>query len=361
MNAFLKEVLGQPEALARVRDFYAAGEGRELLDKLAHMGGQAGGALGGSSRRPAPPIVFTGMGSSLFAAYPAVRLLSERGLPASMIETSELLHYHLGGLPADAIVVLVSQSGETIEVERLLHQLPGRDRLVAVTNGPGSTLARAGALALPMEAGPPQQGVSARAYHNTLAVLLLAAEALSGGSGLTDRLGPAADAMAAFLKGASGLGAALDAFVGNPVNASVLARGPSLASAYQGALNLKELAKLAAEPMSAAHFRHGPIEVASPDHVSVIYAPLGATFTLLRKLAEELLGYGARVVFITDTQDGLQNPGSGLHVIRHGRLDETLAPLVNLAPMQLLASARAERLGYEVGRLGKAAAVMRVE
>jgi glucosamine 6-phosphate synthetase-like amidotransferase/phosphosugar isomerase protein len=112
--------------------------------------------------------------------------------------------------------------------------------------------------------------------------------------------------------------------------------------------------------MSAAHFRHGPIEVASPSHASVVFAPLGATFTLLRKLAEELLGFGTRVLFVTDTQEGLQH-GSGLHVVRHAHVGETLAPLVNLVPLQLLASARAERLGFEVGRLSKASAVMRVE
>jgi glucosamine 6-phosphate synthetase-like amidotransferase/phosphosugar isomerase protein len=48
-------------------------------------------------------------------------------------------------------------------------------------------------------------------------------------------------------------------------------------------------------------------------------------------------------------------------VLRHPHLDETLAPLVNLVPIQLLANARAERLGLEPGQLSKASAVMRVE
>jgi glucosamine--fructose-6-phosphate aminotransferase (isomerizing) len=349
MNAYLKEVRDQPHALKRVRDHYLA-PGRELLTTLGRM----------AQQRPIKQVLFSGMGSSLFAAYPAVRYLSERGFSAATVETSELLHYQLGGIPEGALVFLVSQSGETIEVERLLQRVPGRERLVGVTNVPGSALGRFCALTLPMEAGP-QQAVSARTYHNTVAVLLLAAEAIAGQSGLIDRLALAADAMASLLGGSDTLGAALDEFVGSPTSASLLARGPSLATASQGALNLKEVAKFAAEPMSAAQFRHGPIEVATAAHVSLLFAPLGATFTLLRKLAEELLGFGTRVVFVTDSQETLERHGDGMFVARHPHLEENLAPLVNLVPVQLLANARAERLGLEVGRLGKASAVMRVE
>jgi glucosamine--fructose-6-phosphate aminotransferase (isomerizing) len=211
-----------------------------------------------------------------------------------------------------------------------------------------------------MEAGP-QQAVSARTYHNTVAVLLLAADAIAGGAGLGERLGPAADALDGFLEGAGTTGARLDEFLGAPTTACLLARGPSLATAYQAALNLKEVAKVAAEPMSAAQFRHGPIEVAAPGHASILFAPLGVTFTLLRKLAEELLGYGTRVLLVTDTQEAVHHHGPGLELVQHPHLDETLAPLVNLAPIQLLANARAERLGLPVGHLAKASAVMRAE
>jgi glucosamine--fructose-6-phosphate aminotransferase (isomerizing) len=312
-------------------------------------------------QHPPTHVLFSGMGSSLFAAYPALRLLSERGIPASMIETSELLHYHVTGVPPGTLVVLVSQSGETIEVERLLQRLPKRDRLVAITNAAGSTLGRAGAVTLPIEAGPQQVEVSARSYHNMMATMLVAADELSGSSGILDRLPTAADAMTTMLANADALGVELDEFIGNPSSTSVLARGPSLATAHQAAFNLKEIARFAAEPMSAAQFRHGPIEIASAEHLTVLFAPLGSTFTLLRKLAEELLGYGSRVVFVTDSQESSRHQGDGLLPVRHPHLGETLAPLCNLLPLQLFAAARASRLGIEAGRLAKASAVMRVE
>lgn len=351
MSAFLKEIRDQPAALRRMRDFYM-GPGAEALVGLRKL----------VERRGLTQVLFSGMGSSLFAAYPALRYLGERGIPASMVETSELLHYHVAGVPPGAVLILISQSGETIEIERLLQRVPARDhRLVAVTNVAGSTLGRAGAVTLPIEAGPQLTDVSARTYHNTVATLLLAAEAIAGGNELLARLAPAADAMATFLASDDSLGDALDTFVDVPTSATLLARGPSLATAYQAAFNLKEVARFSAEPMSAAQFRHGPIEVAAPGHLTVVFAPLGATFTLLRKLAEELLGFGTRVLFVTDTQETLRHHRDGLLAVRHPHLDETLAPLVNLLPMQLFAQARARRLGLQAGHLGKASAVMRVE
>jgi glucosamine--fructose-6-phosphate aminotransferase (isomerizing) len=350
MNAYLKEIRDQPAALRRLRDFYA-GNGAELLQALTRL----------RERRGTTQVLISGMGSSLFAAYPAMRLLSERGVSASMIETSELLHYHTSGVPAGALVLLVSQSGETIEMERLLQRIPGRDRFVAVTNVAGSTLGRASAVTLPIEAGPQLTEVSARTYHNTMATLLLAADALTGGTEMLGRLAPAADAMATFLSTSDPLGDTMDDFTGTPTSATVLARGPSLATAYQAAFNLKEIARFSAEPMSAAQFRHGPIEVAAPGHTTIVFAPLGSTFTLLRKLTEEMLGFGARVVFVTDTQESLRHDGENLLAVRHPHLDETLAPLVNLVPLQLFANARAERYGLAAGRLSKASAVMRVE
>src|SRR5687767_10382017 len=113
MNEFLHEIRDQPAALRRVRDFYT-GPGAELLRELARL----------RDRRSPSQVIISGMGSSLFAAYPALTLLSDRGISANLMETSELLHYHINGVPASALVMLVSQSGETIEMERLLQRLP---------------------------------------------------------------------------------------------------------------------------------------------------------------------------------------------------------------------------------------------
>jgi len=42
--------------------------------------------------------VFTGMGGSYHECYPPVTVLSEAGVPASMVDAAELLHFRLPAL-----------------------------------------------------------------------------------------------------------------------------------------------------------------------------------------------------------------------------------------------------------------------
>src|SRR5579871_3935620 len=70
-----------------------------------------------------PPYIIAGMGSSLFAAYPAWLQMVNAGVDARLWDASELLHYGVGSIPARATVVLVSQSGATAEIVALLRRL----------------------------------------------------------------------------------------------------------------------------------------------------------------------------------------------------------------------------------------------
>src|SRR5438034_4674053 len=141
MTTMLEEVFQQPAVLADVRKFYSSAGAipAKGLRKLV-------------SKWP-PVVVFTGMGSSLFAAYPAQAYLSSQGIRAFVWETAELLHHHLKILRPDTLLVAVSQSGEAVEITQLLGRLPEKMGLAAVVNVEASTLARRGKLLLPMMAG----------------------------------------------------------------------------------------------------------------------------------------------------------------------------------------------------------------
>ncbi len=53
--------------------------------------------------------------------------------------------------------------------------------------------------------------------------------------------------------------------IGFPKRLATMGRGASLASTYTGALILGEASKFMATPYQAGEFRHGPLELASPD------------------------------------------------------------------------------------------------
>jgi glucosamine--fructose-6-phosphate aminotransferase (isomerizing) len=356
MTIMMEEIVQQPSALTGLRKYYESPGAipRRALRQLA---------------RWPPNIIFTGMGSSLFAAYPAQAYLTSRGIRATVWEAAELLHYHLKILKPDTLVVAVSQSGETVEVLRLLDQIPEKVGVAAVVNVERSTLAQRGGLLLPMLAGR-QTNVSTKTYMCSVAVLMYLAFAIADEPRrhLTQVLLQAIQAQERILDRHQLLMAPTVEFFNEPHYVALLSRGPDLASAHQGAMMLKEVARLGAEPISAAQFRHGPIEIVSPRHRYVIFArqaqtgPRGrrpaGTGRLLLKLATDIRSHGGRVLLLTD----LASPETtNVRTIRVEPLKLGLGTLVDTLYMQLLAHDLAVRAGLEPGKTRIAERVTRIE
>ena len=218
-----------------------------------------------------------------------------------MWETAELVHHHLKVLGPDTLLVVVSQSGETVETLRLIDSLPARKRVLAVTNVEASPLAKRGQLLLPLMAGW-QAAVSTKTYTCSVAVLMYLAFAIVGTPprALTQEVMRAVDAEEKILERYDELMPPIVEFFGRPPYAALMSRGADLATACQGALTLKEVLRLAAEPMSAAQFRHGPIEIINPSHRYLIFARQGNTGKLLLKLADDIGKASGRVLLFTD-------------------------------------------------------------
>ncbi len=357
MTPLMEEILQQPGALSGVRKYYAS-PGAISLTVRKKLG---------ISR--STTVVITGMGSSLHAAYPAQAYLTAMGYRALVWEAAELLHHHLKVLTPETLLVIVSQSGETVEVTRLLEVLPKKTNVVAVTNVESSHLARAGKLMLPMMAGV-QAAVSTKTYTCAVAVLMYLAFAITGESQrpLSQTLMRAADAQERVLERHDALMLPTLEFFNHPPYVSLLSRGADLASAFQGALMLKEVARLAAEPMSAAQFRHGPIEIIDPSHCYVIFArhtqPVTAAprtrqpATLLLKLADDIRSHKGRVLLLSDRP--VENV-TNMRLIHVDPMRLGLGTLVDILLIQLLAHDFALRAGFEPGKFRIAEGVTRRE
>jgi len=147
-------------------------------------------------------------------------------------------------------------------------------------------------------------------------------------------------------------------FFGRPSYVALMSRGPDLATAYQGALLLKEVARLASEPISAAQFRHGPIEMISPSHRYILFARQGITAKLLLKLAADIRNASGRVLLFSDLpfDDRLNARLVGLEPLRLG-----LGTLSDTVYIQLLAHDLALQAGLEPGKFEIAVNVTREE
>jgi glucosamine--fructose-6-phosphate aminotransferase (isomerizing) len=305
------------------------------------------------------------MGSSLFAAYPAQAYLTAAGIRAITWETAELLHHHLKILRQDTLLVAVSQSGETVEIARLLKRLPRKMSLIAVSNVEASTLARRAALLLPMMADH-QRTVSTKTYSCSVAVLMYLAAAIAGKphAPITQTLKRVIDAQERILEGHAVDTPPTLEFFDAPPYVALMSRGADLASVYEGALMFKEIARLAAEPISAAQFRHGPIEIINPTHRYVIFARQGPgrkggkTARFLIKLAEDIRSHGGKVLLFSDMP--LEDMTNVL-LIRVEPLRLGLGTLVDTVHIQLLAHDLAVRSGHAPGEFRIAEGVTRVE
>ena len=321
LEDFLRDVLAQPAAIEATVSALAAESA--ALHAVAEL------------RQRCEHVILAGMGTSHAALYPLELRLTEAGLPTTRWEASELLHYGRT-LPARTLVVLASQSGETVEIVRLLERLAGSHAMVGITNNPGSTLARRAAVALVTQAGV-EGVVASKTYVTTSAAAILAGEALVGGSApVTERLIGAAAALGRLIERRDEVTARLCAALGDrPTDLFLVGRGPSFATAQAGALILKEASHVAAEGLSGGAFRHGPVEMTSSASQVIAFAPRGRTQAIVRQLAAEAAERGARVVIVGPDDPTL--PGAGLPVVDSGAADEDVATLVDIVVPELLA------------------------
>ncbi|MHB0938031.1 MAG: SIS domain-containing protein [Armatimonadota bacterium] len=328
---FLQEITEQPAALQAMCEYYA-GEGRERLSYWAQ------------EARAAGRVIFTGMGTSEFAPELILAELGQPGIDASTVDAGEWLHYPRF---ERGMVVLISQSGESVETRKLAEHLFAKGKsLLGVTNAPESTIARVSEQVLLLHAGD-ETAISTKTYVNTLAVLFLMLQAVKGEDHVQrglDRLQALAQVMdqvdqAQIEKAAERIadrGAIY--FIG---------RGPAMPAVKQAALTFAEGTRSFTCALTAGAFRHGPFELAGDGHRAVLFIPRGAMQHQLRLMAVEMADLGSHVVAIADHDADL--PDRRTAVIRVPDAGEDLFPLAAATAQELLLDAVARRRGVLAG------------
>lgn len=336
-SELLRNIKAQPESLRGVIDRHSGKDGGAALTEAAAI------------VRSADHVIFTGMGSSLFACIPAAHLLIDSGRQASVVGAAELLYYQMPLCRPGCVVLLVSRSGETVEVLKLLNVLKqGNCRIIGVTNEPQSTLAREAELSI-IVGSRSDQLVALQTYTGTVTTLvILAGVAIRG-----DREGAMVNELARLPDALSQAIPELLALTPESTWAQalertpavyLLGRGPSLASVREGALLFNESARTPSVGMSAAEFRHGPVEVVGPSFFAFVFASQPATAALDRRLAEDIVAAGGHALEVGPL-------GSEMPSVPwlEGRLAPILAPVLEIVFVQIAAWWLAERKGIAAG------------
>lgn len=291
MSVFYNELQGHPQALEDTLDAYYKTTQNVLRDMGAFW-------KNGKFRR----VLFTGMGSSRYASIIAVHYLIEHGIPAFVQETGELLHYDTPGVfEKDTLLVLVSQSGETIEITRLMKKIPKSVKYIGVTNTPNSTLAKSAHFCLLTHAGKETASAS-KTYTATIAGLLLVAGKLSNTlQEIREPLYAMVKHEKDFLNNWKKKLSSTGNFIKNAPFIDLIARGYCYGSALQSSLIIKEATKTYAEGILAGTFRHGPIEVVNPNFRAIVFAPNGKTTSLMLSMAKDIATLQGKVLLITNS------------------------------------------------------------
>ncbi|WP_299484558.1 SIS domain-containing protein [Acaryochloris sp. IP29b_bin.137] len=297
-------------------------------------------------------IVLSGMGASYNALYPAWFYLNQQGRTALHLETSTLIHYLPSLLGTCEVMVVVSQSGESIEIKKLVEQLETRRRqdlktpvLISVTNSAQNTLANYGDISLPTHAGA-EVGIATKTYTSSMLMLNFVAKALVGQLQSQDfETGTAIATLCQdwLDKKTASVEAAFEAFQAITYMA-LIGRGPALATAHNGALIFKEGVRLPAEGYSGGQFRHGPREMISADLGLLVLTSPDATLDLNLRLAADILDYGGRLVCI-----GQPGSPAGVSIALPSAIDSLYYPILEILPIQLLAARLASDRNLEPG------------
>ncbi|WP_223622474.1 SIS domain-containing protein [Microbacterium sp. EST19A] len=328
---FEEDILEQPEALRRLAAsaaFPAAGLG--------------------AVERAEQRIILTGMGSSHFAGIPTWRRLVTAGRPAWNVDAGQLLDAP-GLLRTGSTLVATSQSGASGEVAELLERRAAGtlsfDQAIGIADAPDSLLAQGSDTFLPLLSGT-EATVSTKSYLNTLGVHRLFSASVLGEDSLSVRaeLLAAADLVEQAIIGVDT--AELAASVaGHPRRRlAFVGRGDHAATALYSALITKESSKVAAEGYIGGQFRHGPFELAGDGLTVVLFGSRAdEPDPSQRRLAEDLVASGSRVVFVGD------DSVPGALTIEVDRGSDLTALLVDSVVAQLLAVELAKANGVVPG------------
>jgi glutamine---fructose-6-phosphate transaminase (isomerizing) len=201
-----------------------------------------------------------------------------------------------------ALVVAMSQSGETIDVIETARVARSRGaRIAALVNVEGSTLWRMADYALPLAAGPERCVLATKSFTAKLAVLLMTAYELAGQPEVGARLvDDAADEVARMLTDdRRALIRQIAEHVYLREHLFVIGRGPSYPLALETALKVKEVSYVHAEGFAGGELKHGVIALIEPGTPCLVLAPRDETYEDILGGAMQVKARGAMLIGVS--------------------------------------------------------------
>ncbi len=271
---------------------------------------------------------------------------------------------------AGDLVVLVSQSGETVDTLVAAREAKEKGaRLLAIANVIGSAIPRLSHAAFYTHAGPEIGVASTKCFSTQVANLLMLAIWLGRRRGALDAAGARelVEGLAKIPEHMRDVLASTKQLVANVArryrdarDVLFLGRGLSFPIALEGALKLKEISYVHAEGYAAGEMKHGPIALIDAEVPVIVLVPKDRWYERTLSNLQEAKARDGRMIAIA-TEGDEQVHGLTGDVIEVPAVAEALTPFLTVLPQQLYAYYVADGKGTDVDQPRNLAKTVTVE
>ncbi len=281
--------------------------------------------------RHAKTLYITGSGTSYNAALVAKFLFSKYAkIKIEPIISSEA-HFSPDIFEQQSILIALSQSGESADVlEAVNIAKKAGAKIISIVNIMTSSLAHLSSISIGLGCGPEIGVAATKSFTAQLAILYKMVDKICEG-GLGFDLTKVSEA----IKKSLSIDSKIQEIAKKLKNVSdiyVLGRGIHYPIALESSLKLKELTYIHAEGLPGGELKHGPLALMDSNTYVIMINPDDATYSDTLTSAREIKARGAKVIGISDKSSDVYD-----YWVEIPKIDESMYPLVEIIPIQLLA------------------------
>ncbi|TXL03810.1 glutamine--fructose-6-phosphate transaminase (isomerizing) [Methylococcaceae bacterium CS1] len=331
----LKEIYEQPHAISETL------EGRFIENKLQdYVFGHNAGEIFDKVKAVQILACGTSFHSGLVAEYWFEKLAR---VPCR-VEVASEFRYRKPVLSEDTLIVTISQSGETADTLAALKEAKrlGAKYALSICNVPESSLVRESDLVLMTRAGPEIGVASTKAFTTQLVALMMLVMAVGRRFSLTpeteqeitSELFKLPRIIEDVLQIDDEIKTLSEQF-SEKNHALFLGRGTHYPIAMEGALKLKEISYIHAEAYPAGELKHGPLALIDAEMPVVTVAPNNSLLEKLKSNIQEVSARGGQLIVFLDESISTE-ADDNVQIVRIPKVNNYIAPIVYVIPLQLL-------------------------
>ena len=332
----LKEIFEQPDTI------YDCLRGRLLHEQLEIV--MAGVDNHIEALTKASRIIIVACGTSWHAGLYAEYLIEELCRIPVEVEYASECRYRNPVIHAGDVIIAISQSGETADTLVALESAKEKGAFIfGIVNAVGSSIARLSNAGAYTHAGPEIGVASTKAFTGQLTVIaMIALKMAKAKSSITEEryvhlvneLASVPEKVKEILADTSVIEKIALKFK-DAKDFLYLGRGYNFPIALEGALKLKEITYIHAEGYPAAEMKHGPIALVDENLPVVFVATKDMYYDKVVSNIQEIKARKGQIIAVASVGD-LVLPTMSDNIMFVPAIDEVIAPLLSVIPMQLL-------------------------